>query len=397
MRHALLLSLLAAPLFAAAPATAPSPASAPAQPAENTVRWLRDNFAAPPAAYSTMPFLVWNGEVTEQEIDRHLQAFKDQGIRGFFIHPRYGLITEYLSPRWFDLIAYTVKRARELGMQAWLYDENSFPSGFAGGHVNEQMPASWNEGQGLHPVFQTRLQPDAQKRYAAILYRSTNDWFDITARAAESIGKPGYYTLYEITSYPRSAWNGGWSYVDLIHPGVTEKFLDVTMSGYERAIGPSFGRTVPGIFSDEPNIEPPGPRDALRWTPDLFDQFRQRRGYDLVPLLPSLWMETGDWKKVRHDYFSLLLDLFIERWSKPYFDYTEKHHLAWTGHYWEHEWPNPWPGPDNMAMYAWHQQPGIDLLFNQYAEQVHSQFGNARAARGAKPTAAPAGSCVLKT
>ena len=249
MRHALLLSLLAAPLFAAAPATAPSPASAPAQPAENTVRWLRDNFAAPPAAYSTMPFLVWNGEVTEQEIDRHLQAFKDQGIRGFFIHPRYGLITEYLSPRWFDLIAYTVKRARELGMQAWLYDENSFPSGFAGGHVNEQMPASWNEGQGLHPVFQTRLQPDAQKRYAAILYRSTNDWFDITARAAESIGKPGYYTLYEITSYPRSAWNGGWSYVDLIHPGVTEKFLDVTMSGYERAIGPSLSHVQLSVIA----------------------------------------------------------------------------------------------------------------------------------------------------
>ena len=381
MRHALLLSLLAAPLFAAAPATAPSPASAPAQPAENTVRWLRDNFAAPPAAYSTMPFLVWNGEVTEPEIDRHLQAFKDQGIRGFFIHPRYGLITEYLSQRWFDLIAYTVKRARELGMQAWLYDEDSFPSGFAGGHVNEQMPASWNEGQGLHPVRQTRLQPDAQKHYAAILRRSGEAWEDITARAAEWTGKDGDFTLYEITFYGRSAWNGGWSYVDLIHPGVTEKFLEVTMSGYERAIGPSFGRTVPGIFSDEPQIEPPGPRDSLRWTPDLFAQFKQRRGYDLVPLLPSLWAETGDWKKVRHDYFSLLLDLFIERWSKPYFDYTEKHHLAWTGHYWEHEWPNPWPGPDNMAMYAWHQQPAIDLLFNQYAEQVHSQFGNARAAR----------------
>ena len=119
----------------------------------------------------------------------------------------------------------------------------------------------------------------------------------------------------------------------------------------------------------------------MRWTPDLFAQFKQRRGYDLVPLLPSLWDETGDWKKVRHDYFALLLDLFNERWSKPYSDYAEKHHLAWTGHYWEHEWPNPWPGPDNMAMYAWHQQPGIDLLFNQYSEQVHSQFGNARAAR----------------
>ena len=42
-------------------------------------------------------------------------------------------------------------------------------------------------------------------------------------------------------------------------PGVTEKFLDVTMrNGYEPIIGNEFGKTVKGIFSDEPNIESPG-------------------------------------------------------------------------------------------------------------------------------------------
>ena len=327
-----------------------------------------------------MPFLVWNGEVTEQEIDRHLKTFQAQGIHGFFIHPRYGLITEYLSQRWFDLIGYTVKRARELGMEVWLYDENSFPSGFAGGHVNEQMPESWNQGQGLVPVKQTRLQPDAEKHYAAILRRNGTVWEDITARIADWTGQDGEFTLYEITYYPRTAWHAGWSYVDLIHPGVTQKFLDVTMPGYERAIGYAFGKTMPGIFTDEPNIESPG-KNSTRWTPDLFEQFKQRQGYDLQPVLPALWEESGDWKKVRHDYYSLLLDLFIERWSKPYFDYTEKHNLKWTGHYWEHSWPDPGNGPDNMAMYAWHQQPAIDLLFNQYAEGVNAQFGNVRAVR----------------
>ena len=351
-----------------------------ATPPEDTFSWVRENFAKPPAAYSTMPFLVWNGEVTEQEIDRHLKAFQTQGIHGFFIHPRYGLITEYLSQRWFDLIGYTVKRAREMGMEAWLYDENSFPSGFAGGHVNEQMPESWNQGQGLIPVKQTMLQPDAAKHYAAILRRNGAAWEDITARVANWTGKDGEFTLYEITYYPRTAWHAGWSYVDLIHPGVTQKFLDVTMPGYERAIGYAFGKTVPGIFTDEPNIESPG-KNSTRWTPDLFAQFQQRRGYALPPVLPSLWEESGDWKKVRHDYYSLLLELFIERWSKPYFDYTEKHNLKWTGHYWEHSWPDPGNGPDNMAMYAWHQLPAIDLLFNQFAEGVNAQFGNVRAVR----------------
>ena len=377
MRSALLALLLTTASFAA---PAAPDAQKPATPPENTFAWVQANFAKPPAAYSTMPFLVWNGEVTEQEIDRHLKTFQAQGIHGFFIHPRYGLITDYLSQRWFDLIGYTVKRARELGMEAWLYDENSFPSGFAGGHTNEQMPESWNRGQGLVPVKQTRLQPDASKRYAAILRRDGANWQDITSRIAEWTGKDGEFTLYEIAYYPRSPWNAGWSYVDLIYPGVTQKFLDITMPGYERAIGHAFGKTVPGIFTDEPNIEAPG-KNAARWTPDLFEQFKQRRGYDLQPVLPSLWEDTGDWKKIRHDYYSLLLDLFIERWSVPYSEYAEKHNLQWTGHYWEHAWPDPGNGPDNMAMYAWHQLPAIDMLFNQYAEGVNAQFGNVRAVR----------------
>jgi hypothetical protein len=363
--------------FAAPPATQPRK---PVPPAEDTFSWVREKFAQPPSAYSTMPFLVWNGEVTEQEIDRHLKAFQSQGIHGFFIHPRYGLITDYLSQRWFDLIGYTVKRARELGMEAWLYDENSFPSGSAGGHVNEEMPESWNQGQGLRQVKQTHLQPDTAKRYAAILRCNGSVWEDVTARAADWTGKDGEFTLYEITYYPRTAWYAGWSYVDLIKPGVTQKFLDVTMPGYEQAIGYAFGKTVPGIFSDEPNIEPPS-RESMRWTPDLFEQFKQRWGYDLAPALPSLFAETGDWKKVRHDYQSTLLDLFVERWSKPYFEYTEKHNLKWTGHVWEHAWPDPSNGPDNMAMYAWQQQPAIDMLFNQYAEGVNAQFGNVRSGR----------------
>jgi hypothetical protein len=37
--------------------------------------------------------------------------------------------------------------------------------------------------------------------------------------------------------------------------------------------------------------------------------------------------------------------------------------------------------PDNMAMSAWQQRPGIDTLMNQYAENTHAQFGNVRACR----------------
>jgi hypothetical protein len=150
------------------------------------------------------------------------------------------------------------------------------------------------------------------------------------------------------------------------------------LTGYERAIGAEFGRSVPGIFTDEPNIAPG--RNAVRYSPVLFEAFQQRWGYDLRLHLPGLFLELGDYRKVRYHYYRLLLELFSERWSKPWNAYTESRNLAWTGHYWEHGWPSPHHGPDNMAMYAWHQLPGIDMLFNAL-ESRPEQFGNVRAVK----------------
>ncbi len=341
---------------------------------------LKVLFAAPPAEYSTSPFLVWNGEVTEAEIDAHLKAFHDQGVRSVFIHPRPGMITPYLSDRWFELCRYTVDQGRKLGMEVWLYDENSYPSGFAGGHVPAQMPESFNEGQGLIPRRVNPLKLDPAKKYPVILRRDGGTFQDVTANAAALEGTAGDFYLFELAFYGKSGWFGGYSYVDLIRPGVTEKFIELTMRGYEKSLAGDLGKRVPGIFTDEPNINPPA-RGSMRWTPDLFAQFEKRWGYDLRPRLPSLFEETGDWRKVRHNYYSTLLDLFIERWSKPWHDYAEKHGIFWTGHYWEHGWPSPSHGPDNMAMYAWHHVPAIDMLFNQFDEGVDAQFGNARSVK----------------
>jgi hypothetical protein len=135
---------------------------------------------------------------------------------------------------------------------------------------------------------------------------------------------------------------------------------------------------VPGVFTDEPNIHPAG---DLPWSEILAREFQKRWGYDLLDNLPSLTRPVGDWRKVRHNYFQVLNEQFIEHWSKPYHDYCETNRLEWTGHYWDHEWPNCVGVPDNMAMYAWHQRPAIDCLMNQYAENTHGQFGNFRMPR----------------
>ena len=135
--------IIACTIWAGAQAQAPK-----AQALDSSTQVIA-KFAKPPAAYSTLPFFVWNGELSEKEIDRVISDYASQNVQGFFIHPRPGLITPYLSERWFQLIRYTVDQAKKRGMVVWLYDENSYPSGFAGGHVPAEMPESYNQGQGL--------------------------------------------------------------------------------------------------------------------------------------------------------------------------------------------------------------------------------------------------------
>ncbi len=344
----------------------------------HNISQLQSLFGNPPAEYRSAPLWVWNDDVTEEQIDQQLNDFKSIGMGGVFIHPRPGLITPYLSDKWFRLCDYTAKKGKELGMNIWLYDENSYPSGFAGGHVPAEMPESYNQGAGL-VLEQVEKLPDDINDYFLVLKYDGSKFIDISNQLDKEKDTKGDYYIYKKSYYPKQAWHGGYSYVDLLQEGVTEKFIELTMTkGYEKYIGDEFGKTVPGIFTDEPNIYPP---DGIRWTPKLFSEFQKRWGYDLKTNLPSITSEIGDWKKVRHNYYTTLLEMFIERWSKPWYNYCETNNLDWTGHYWEHGWPNPQHGGDNMAMYAWHQVPGIDILMNQYSESVNSQFGNVRAVK----------------
>ena len=72
----------------------------------------------------------------------------------------------------------------------------------------------------------------------------------------------------------------------------------------------------------------------------------------------------------------------MDRWAKPYYEYCDGKGLKFTGHYWEHSWPSMRNGGDNMAMYAWHQMPAIDMLFNQWNDSTPgAQFGNVRSVK----------------
>ena len=337
---------------------------------------IKSIFSYPPREYSTGPLWTWNDMLTEEQIKSSLADLADQGVRQVWVHPRPGLMTPYLGEEWFQMWKVTLDEAEKLDMNVWIYDENSYPSGFAGGLVPEVMPEA--RGKGVHMSEVTK--PDNLDDNVLFVYQMTENGFkNITKQVREGTSFPeGRYLLATLKLASSGGWFGGKYYVDVLHPGVTEKFIDITMEAYRDHFGKEFGKRIPGWFTDEPHLRPAG---GLHWSVNLQQDFKKKWGYDIAEHLPSLVEPLGDYKKIRYHYQQFLLEEFISKWAEPCYDYCEKHNIDFTGHYWEHGWPGASHGPDNMAMSAWQQRPGIDILMNEYREDVHAQFGNARSVK----------------
>ena len=295
-------------------------------------------------------------------------------------------------------------------MNVWIYDENSYPSGFAGGlgagaDARVARPrAGLPRGQAAAPSWATTSLARLPHR------RQTASRTSRPRPGPASRCRKGRYLVgcgragRQLAVVRRTVLRG---------PAVSRR--DARSSSRSRW-RPIAARSATSSASGCPAVhrraEHPARPAGCPGPTTCPQQFQKRWGYSLLDHLASLSRPVGDWKQVRHNYFQVLLDLFIERWAKPYYDYCEKHDLEFTGHYWEHDWPNCIGVPDNMAMYAWQQRPGIDSLMNQY-QRGHPRPVRQRAdgqgalQRGqparpqaharAKPTAPAAGTCASRT
>ena len=283
---------------------------------------LVQQFKSPSAQYRPMPLWVWNGDVTESRIVEMLDQFNANGIGGVFIHPRPGLITEYLSERWFELWAFALRECEKRGLECHIYDENSFPSGFAGGHTLAADPESAIRA----------IEPDGQNV----------KW---------GKGKVSGWTAYQIL-------------VSLTRKKTTETFLQVTHEQYARRFGAAAGHSWKYCFTDEPTLRCAG---GLYATPDFFDAFAAEHDYAFMDKLEDyLSFDPQRSWPVRFDYWSTANRLFTRNFCQTMYEWCDHHGLQLTGHFDEHQWPSPLSTPDAMAAQRWMQMPGIDLLGFQF-------------------------------
>ena len=96
---------------------------------------MHNEFNNPGPKWRGKPFWSWNGKLEEKELIRQIHVLKNMGMGGFFMHSRTGLATEYLGDEWFQFINSCADEGEKLQLESWLYDEDRWPSGLAGGLV----------------------------------------------------------------------------------------------------------------------------------------------------------------------------------------------------------------------------------------------------------------------
>ena len=90
-------------------------------------------FKNPTSEYRGTPFWAWNCKLDKEELKRQIEVFHEMGLGGFHMHVRTGMATPYLSDEYMDIVKACVEKAKDEKMLAWLYDEDRWPSGAAGG------------------------------------------------------------------------------------------------------------------------------------------------------------------------------------------------------------------------------------------------------------------------
>jgi hypothetical protein len=361
---------------------------------------LLKEFRNPGREFRGAPFWAWNGKLDAEELKRQIRTMNRMGLGGFFMHARVGLDTPYLSEEWFDLIRTCVDEAERNGMKAWLYDEDRWPSGAAGGLVTKdpqyrartlvmttlEKPGDLDWNDSTIAAFTAKIDGVVASNVKS-LKRGERP---ASIAAGESLLK------LEVMLNDTSRWYNGYTYLDTLSHEAVRKFIDVTHKAYLERFGSDFGTRIPGIFSDEPNHGGKLPKgggwsgdraDSLPWTGKLPEVFLKRYGYDLLPRLLELYfdLEGEPVSQARWHYHDCVTHLFSDAFMRQIGEWCGEHNIQFTGHVLEEDTLSSQANMvgSTLRCYEHMQAPGMDLLTEHWrvfatAKQVSSvarQFG----------------------
>lgn len=318
-------------------------------------------FRMPACEYRGTPFWSWNCKLEKDMILSQIETFKLMGFGGFHIHARTGLDTPYLGDEFMEFVKLSNKKAIEEGMLCWLYDEDRFPSGYAGGIVTADLrfrarhllfSQSIYEGfDKTREAFDLRTQKGEKSKgyYLASYYIKLNgaNYLEKYERIDQNDKNNPEYADGDVWhAYVRlseeQSWYNGKTYVDVLNRAATEKFIEVTHEKYYKKVGEEFGKSIPAIFTDEPQLSRKSTLKFARqkgdvtfsYTDDLPEDYYGIYGEDLLDYLPELFWELpeNEISLMRYRYHNLITERFVSSFSDTLGEWCEKHNIALTGH-----------------------------------------------------------------
>ena len=365
-------------------------------------------FKNPTSEYRGTPFWAWNTKLDKGILSEQIKYFKEMGFGGFHMHPRTGMQTPYLSEAFMELVAHCVDEAEQEDMLAWLYDEDRWPSGYAGGLVTKE------------PRYRARYLLFTKTPY----YKGENYTADGDSAARGSrtgkgtclasydvkLDSKGYlqnykqlkedevakgekwYAYLEVAS--ESEWFNNQTYVDTLNKEAIQKFIQITYGAYHNKVGDRFGKVIPAIFTDEPQFTHKTTLDSpfegkdiiIPWTDDLADTYKADYQEDLLEKLPELFWELDkeSVSPVRYHYHNHVAERFAKSFADQCGKWCMEHNLLLTGHMMEEPTLNSQTAALGEAMrsYRSFSLPGIDILCDsreyttaKQAQSAAHQFG----------------------
>ena len=302
------------------------------------------NILNPDNMYRPTPFWSWNDKLDPEELRRQVREMHAAGQGGFFMHARGGLQTKYMSEEWMECIKACLDEAGKFGMEAYLYDENGWPSGFGDGIVNDM----GEEYQLKYIRYEKKALKECGEERTIAYY--TCDGKFISREKPQNYQGEILRFYYDVNIF----------YVDNLDAKVVKEFLNCIYEHYYKNIPEELLKNLRGVFTDEPQLS----RDGIAWSFILEEEYRKAFNKDLLSDLPALFFEMENSKEVRIRFWRLVAELFSANFMKQVYDWCSEHNWTFTGHGLIEELcgESITANGDIMTLYRYFHIPGVDHL-----------------------------------
>ena len=348
-------------------------------------------FKNPTAEYRATPFWAWNTKLDQGLLNKEIDCMKEMGFGGFHMHTRVGMSTKYLSEEFMQFIKNCVEKAKENEMLAWLYDEDKWPSGYAGGYVTKNKAF-----RKKHLLFTTRpYGEEGEIGHTDGLIEDANAHAERTENGVLLnkydivLDNDGYIASYKVLqegeqaqgsvwyAYMETAVDAAWfnneAYVDTLSKDAIDEFIKITHEEYKKNIGDDFGGDIPAIFTDEPQFST---KETLNYatdkndvyipyTTDFEETYVNTYGESFLEKLPEVFFELRNKVSVtRYNYHDHIAERFVTAFADNVGAWCKQNGLMLTGHVMEEPtlYRQTHATGEAMRSYRSFSLPGVDML-----------------------------------